>query len=150
MSTDRLPRIRLATQDILEIAPRFPRGPPSSGLDGSPPATTEFTGELFRRQQLQELLLGGFPPSRRSGGSAPVSLCVLQLGDESRRFIAREFASSLTLAKPHWTPGVAKVRVSSFLEKAQELSHLGRRSRWTSLLTERHVRHCCPREGEVV
>jgi hypothetical protein len=104
---------------------------PSLGLDDAPSATTEFTGELFRRQQRQELLLGGFPPRGRSDGSTPFGFRLLELGDEVRCLVAREFAPSLTLAKSHWASRIAKVGMSGFLEKTEELPHLGRRSGWT-------------------
>jgi hypothetical protein len=51
-------------------------GTPALGLDGSPTATAKLTGELFRRQGTQHLLLGGLPPLWRSSGNGPVRLCV--------------------------------------------------------------------------
>ena len=67
--------IKPCLQSGAKMALKCP-GTPALGLDGSPPATTKLTGELFRRQRTQHLLLSGLPPRWRSNGNTPVRLRV--------------------------------------------------------------------------
>jgi hypothetical protein len=96
----------------------------SSGLDGRPSATSELTGELLGRQNLQYLLLGGLPPCRRGDRNTPARLRILELRDVGIRLIAREFACRLTLTEPQRSSRIAEVGVSSLLEESQELFYL--------------------------
>ena len=96
-----------------------------------PSAAAKLTSEEVRRQGTDHLLLSGLPPRWWSDHSAPIRLCVQELGDERRRFIARELASGLTLGEPHRPAGVAKVRMSGVLQESQKLPYLCGRGRWT-------------------
>jgi hypothetical protein len=66
-------------------------------------------------------------------------LGLLELGDERRRFVARELAGRLALGEPHRPAGVAKVGVSGVLQQREQLLHLARRRRRSCLLSECHA-----------
>ena len=97
---------------------------PSLWLDGRPSATSELTGELLGRQNLQYLLLGGLPPCRRGDRDTPARLRILELPDVGIRLIAREFACRLPLTETQGSSRIAEVRVSSRLEESQEFFYL--------------------------
>jgi hypothetical protein len=68
--------------------------------------------------------LGGLALCRHSGWSTPVGLCVQQLADERRRFVASELACSLTLGEAHWATCIAEIGMAGLLQEGQQFSYL--------------------------
>jgi hypothetical protein len=111
-----------------------------SGLDDDPAAALQLCCQLFGWHAAQHLLGCRHPGVwRPSCGGLARRLGLLELGDERRRFVARELAGRLALREPHRPAGVAKVGVSGVLEQREQLLHLAPRRRRPCLLSECHV-----------
>jgi hypothetical protein len=97
--------------------------------------------QLLGRHAAQHLLGGRLPGVRRPAcGGLARRLGLLELGDERRRFVARELAGRLALGEPHRPAGVAKVGVFGVLQQREQLLHLAPRRRRPCLLSECHAR----------
>jgi hypothetical protein len=99
------------------------RGSPSPvvlGPDRSPSPATKLTGKLLGAERAHQFR-GGVSPLWWSNNCS-VRFCVEKLDDERRRFITGELAAGLTLGEPHWSAGIAKVRMPCILQESQEFS----------------------------